>query len=70
MTLENELRALAIEDVAKCLAHGSDMNPFSTPSARQMWQLGWDGKWPGSLMYASPNWRIWRRGVEARRVTS
>ena len=34
---------VALRDIEYHRKHGSDLNPFSTPMLRDLWQLGFDG---------------------------
>lgn len=53
---------LAMDDKLSHGVYGSDLNPFSTYGARQLWQHGWDGVRPENLQDGSGNWRTWERG--------
>lgn len=64
--MTNELRDLALEDRACHSRHNADLNPFSTQSARHLWQQGWEGNRPDNLVDGSQNWRYWERGRQAR----
>lgn len=62
------------EDLARCarkdrenhIRHRVSLNPFSTVSARWLWDMGWNGKRPDNLVDQSQNWRYWERGRQAR----
>lgn len=66
--LQQQQRKLAAHDAELAKQHGTDLNPFSTPGGRAMWQAGWDGVRPALLTDESGEWRFWERGRQARLI--
>lgn len=60
--MSNDLRDLAAGDRQRAVQNGVDLNPFSTPGARQLWMQGYAGVTPANLVEGSQNWRYWERG--------
>lgn len=63
--MSNNIRDFAANDRRCNKEFGSDLNPFSTPGARNLWQQGWAGVRPANLVDGSGNWRMWERGRQA-----
>lgn len=59
---DQQLLDYARTDRQCALQNGVDLNPFSTPRARLLWQQGWAGIRPDNLVDGSQNWRYWERG--------
>lgn len=64
----DDIRRAAEQDAACAAAHGVDLNPFSTESARSLWAQGWAGTTPHLLVEGSQRWRLWERGRQARLI--
>jgi hypothetical protein len=64
-----ELKSLAAYDALMNERHGSDLNPFSTQGARNLWQKGRDGVRPPNLVDGSGDWRHWERGRQSSDYT-
>lgn len=68
MNMKIEILALAECDAEHAEVHGVDLNPFSTPGGRHLWQKGWDGKQVPNMVEESGDWRKWYRGKMAREL--
>lgn len=62
----NELLAAALEDMNAVKRYGADPNPFSTWGGRDLWDKGYAGIWPQSMLHGYYGWRCWERARQFR----